>query len=122
MADAETTGTEHAEQLSAVVTDRDGVRVVTLAGEIDHHTGDTLRRGLDGTGVPGLRVVADMHQVTFMDSSGINILIAAHTALMEAGGWLRVAAARNAVKRTLGLVGVDAFIDCRDTLEEALAD
>ncbi|MFG2682068.1 STAS domain-containing protein [Streptomyces sp. NPDC048392] len=122
MADAETTGTEHAGQLSAHTTDSNGVRVVTLAGEIDHHTSDTLRRALDATGGPGPRVVVDLHQVTFMDSSGINVLITAHNALTEAGGWLRLAAARHAVERTIGIVGVDTFIDCHSTLEQALGD
>ncbi|WP_240926105.1 STAS domain-containing protein [Streptomyces sp. JB150] len=120
MADA-----EHAAQhgrLSAVVTETDGIRVVALAGEIDHHTADTLREALDAAGEPRPRVVADMGQVTFMDSSGINVLITAHGALGEAGGWLRLAAPTGTVKRTLNIVGVDAFIDCRESLSHALDD
>ncbi|MGW2713448.1 STAS domain-containing protein, partial [Streptomyces sp. NPDC001356] len=92
MSEPETTSPEHAGrtgQLSVVATATDGIRVLTLAGEIDHHTGDTLRQALDTSHTPRPRVVVDMRQVTFMDSSGINILIAAHQALSEAGGWLR---------------------------------
>lgn len=125
MSEAETTRTEHAAQvghLSAVTTATDGIRVLTLAGEIDHHTGDTLRQALDASGTPRPRVVVDMRQVTFMDSSGINILITAHRALGEAGGWLRLAAVGETVMRTLGIVGVDALIDCRETLRHALTD
>ncbi|MGC9501721.1 STAS domain-containing protein [Streptomyces sp. WG7] len=59
------------------------------------------------------RIVIDMRQVTFMDSSGINIFIATHRTASEAGGWLRLAAPGEAVKRTLSLVGVDAVIDCQ---------
>ncbi|MER5296874.1 hypothetical protein ABT382_33270 [Streptomyces pharetrae] len=33
-----------------------------------------------------------MGKVTFLDSSGINIFIAAHRPLSEARGWLRLAA------------------------------
>ncbi|MGW0119658.1 STAS domain-containing protein [Streptomyces sp. NPDC003327] len=125
MAEEQTTGTEQAGQLgqlSAVVTEADGIRIVTLAGEVDHHTGDTLRQALDTADVPRPRVVIDMRQVTFMDSSGINIFIAAHHALSQADGWLRLAAPTRAVMRTLSLVGVDAVIACRDSLSEALAD
>ncbi|MFF4716235.1 STAS domain-containing protein [Streptomyces eurythermus] len=125
MSEAETTRTEHAGQaghLSAVTTATDGIRVLTLAGEIDHHTGDTLRQALDASGTPRPRVVVDMRQVTFMDSSGINILITAHRALGEAGGWLRLAAVGETVMRTLGIVGVDTLIDCRETLRHALTD
>ncbi|MGA4867166.1 STAS domain-containing protein [Streptomyces lavendulocolor] len=109
-------------QLSAVVTADEGTRVVTLAGEIDYDTGNTLREALDISGMHHPRVVVDMHQATFIDSSGINILIAAHHTISKAGGWLRLAAPTTTVMRTLSLVGVDAFIDCRDTLTQALGD
>lgn len=125
MAEAETTGTEQAgrtEQLSALTTVTEGIRVVTLAGEIDHATGETLRHALGSCDGSGSRVVADLSRVTFMDSSGINIFIAAHRALTEAGGWLRLAAPGESVMRTLSIVGVDAVIDCRDTLDHALGD
>ncbi|MGW2831619.1 STAS domain-containing protein [Streptomyces sp. NPDC001286] len=123
MAEGKTAGTEHggqAGQLSVVATATDGIRVLTLAGEIDHHTGDTLRQALDVVGTSRPRVVVDMRQVTFMDSSGINILIAAHRTFSEAGGWLRLAAVGASVMRTIRLVGIDAFIDCRESLRHAL--
>ncbi|MFG3280364.1 STAS domain-containing protein [Streptomyces sp. NPDC048111] len=125
MAETETTGTEHSrqpEQLSVTTTDADGVRVVTVAGEIDHDSGGPLRRTLTVTDASSLRTVVDLHQVTFMDSSGINILIHAHTELSAAGGWLRLAAPTTTVMRTLSIVGVDTVIDCRTTLEQALVD
>ena len=118
--------TEQAEQpdgLSVVVTTvHAGIRVVTAAGEIDHHTGDTLGQALDATHTPRPRVVVDLGQVTFMDSSGINILLAARSSLSEAGGWLRLAGASDSVMRTLQIVGVDALIDCRETLRQALGN
>jgi stage II sporulation protein AA (anti-sigma F factor antagonist) len=55
-----------------------------------------------------------------MDSSGINILIAVHTALAEAGGWLRLAGAAAPVLRVIQLVGIDGFIECRPTVQQAL--
>jgi stage II sporulation protein AA (anti-sigma F factor antagonist) len=117
--------TEQAEQpgqLSVLSTTTDGIRVVTLSGEIDHHTGDQLRQALEAAGAPRSRIVADMCGVTFMDSTGINILIAAHLALTEAGGWLRLAAPTEPVQRTMTIVGVDTVIDCRETLGQALSD
>ncbi|MFI0811950.1 STAS domain-containing protein [Streptomyces echinatus] len=109
-------------RFSVVVTATDGIRVLTLTGEIDHHTGDRLRQGLDVSGTPRPRLVIDMHGVTFMDSTGINILIAAHRTVTEAGGWLRLAAPTGPVRRLLSIVGVDAVIDCRETLRQALSN
>jgi stage II sporulation protein AA (anti-sigma F factor antagonist) len=62
-----------------------------------------------------------MSGVTFMDSTGINILITAHRILSEDGGWLRLTAAGETVKRTMHIVGIDTIIDCRETLHEALS-
>ncbi|MEW2258661.1 STAS domain-containing protein [Streptomyces sp. NPDC047869] len=119
---ADTKKAERLEQLSIVVAATDGIHVLTPAGEIDHHTGDALSQALDLTGKPRPRVVVDLHQVTFMDSSGINVLIAAHRALTEAGGWLRLARPTGAVMRTLQLVGLDTVIECHETLHQALTN
>ncbi|MFB7938856.1 STAS domain-containing protein [Streptomyces sp. NPDC127049] len=97
-----------------------GVRIVRLAGEIDHVTGGTLR---DALRVPGRRprIVADLSQVSFMDSSGINVLITAHQELTEADGWLRLASPSSAVHRTITIVGLEAVIGCHPAVTDALA-
>jgi stage II sporulation protein AA (anti-sigma F factor antagonist) len=110
-------------QLSVVSTATDGICVLTLAGEIDLDTGHALRQALEASyGAPRPRIVVDLSRVTFMDSTGINIFIAAHRALTEASGWIRLAAPGEAVMRTLQIVGVDTVIDCRETLRQALSD
>ncbi|MER6474119.1 STAS domain-containing protein [Streptomyces collinus] len=53
--------------------------------------------------------------------TGLNVLIASHQAVAEAGGWLRLAALTESVRRVVELVGVDAFIDCRESLRQALS-
>ncbi|WP_408053109.1 STAS domain-containing protein [Streptomyces sp. HO565] len=106
--------------LTVVTTATDGIRVVSLTGEIDHNTAHQMLQALDITGTRRPRIVADLHQVTFMDSSALNALIAAHQAVTEAGGWLRLAAPTAPVQRVLQLVGVDQLIDCHPTLRQAL--
>ncbi|WP_406131354.1 STAS domain-containing protein [Streptomyces sp. NBC_00989] len=67
----------------------DGVRVVTVRGEIDHHVQGVYREALlpeDGESAP-VRVVVDLSHVTFMDSSGINVFIAACKRVSAAQGW-----------------------------------
>jgi stage II sporulation protein AA (anti-sigma F factor antagonist) len=118
MADSERS--EQPGQLSVVSTASEGIRVLTLSGEIDHQTGGTLRQALDATGTAGPRIVIDMRGVGFMDSTGINILLAAHHDLTEVGGWLRLATPTEAVLRTIRIVGLDTVIACHPTLREAL--
>ncbi|MEU9438974.1 STAS domain-containing protein [Streptomyces sp. NPDC048252] len=79
-------------QLSVSSAATDGIRVLTLAGDINHDTGQALRQALDASDAPRPRIVVDLSRVTFMDSIGINIFVAAHCTLTEADGWIRLAA------------------------------
>lgn len=106
--------------LSVSRTPVDGVTVVTVTGEVDHHTSGILRRALmpADSGAPP-RTVADLTGVGFMDSSGINVLIAAQQA-HEPAGWLRLANVQRPVLRTLEIVGLTGLIDCYPSVGEAL--
>ncbi|MFF7334791.1 anti-sigma factor antagonist [Streptomyces sp. NPDC008150] len=119
---ADTGGADGRDRLTITAGDSDGIVVLALVGEIDYDSGDLLRHALRGAEVrTPPRVVIDLRGVTFMDSSGINILIAAYRELTYLGGWLRMAALAPAIERTVQLVGVDSVIDCYPTLAEALA-
>ncbi|MET7686270.1 STAS domain-containing protein [Streptomyces sp. NPDC005423] len=118
MADTEQAG--QLERLSIRTHVVDDVRVVSVSGEIDHQTGSPLREALEGPDGTAPRVVVDLSEVGFMDSSGINVLIAVHHTLTGAGGWLRLAGATPPVLRIVQLVGLDAVIPCAPTLQQAL--
>ncbi|MEU3297669.1 STAS domain-containing protein [Streptomyces longwoodensis] len=123
MAEGHMTNTKqaaHTGRLSVVATVTDGIRVLSLSGELDHDTGETLRQALDVTGTTRPRIVVDVRQLTFMDSTGINLLVAAYQTVTRAGGWIRLASPPESVLRVLQLVGVDDLIACRPTLREAL--
>ncbi|MFJ6393389.1 STAS domain-containing protein [Streptomyces sp. NPDC091972] len=101
-------------------TTTDGVHVLALAGEIDHTTAGTFRQALTtGDGSPRHTVI-DFRDVTFMDSSGINVLVAAHNTTRTDGGWLRLAHTPARVLDILHIVGLDAVIPVYPTLNGAL--
>ncbi|EDY61305.1 anti-sigma F factor antagonist [Streptomyces sviceus ATCC 29083] len=108
--------------LSVARTDADGITVLGLDGEIDHQSVGGLTRALArADAAVGRRVVIDLSRVTFMDSSGVNALIAAFQSAQAVGGWLRLVVVRGTVLRTLQLVGLDTVIPFHETLEDALA-
>ncbi|MFI9122413.1 STAS domain-containing protein [Streptomyces bikiniensis] len=107
-------------RLSATRRVVDGVRIATLRGEIDHDEQDVLREALLPEGDPALPVVADMSDVTFIDSSGINVLLRTSQQMARAHGRLSIAAPTDTVRRVLALTGTDTVIDCHATLEDAL--
>nr|WP_308122460.1 STAS domain-containing protein [Streptomyces sp. WAC04114] len=113
--------TDRRGRLHAEHREVEGIRVVTLRGEIDHDVQDVLSEALivDDGAVPP-RMVADLSDVTFMDSSGINVFVATHRQVSSADGWVRIAGAQPSVLRVLQLVGVDTLITCHPTTEQAL--
>jgi stage II sporulation protein AA (anti-sigma F factor antagonist) len=118
---ADTGGAAGRDRLTITADVTDGILVLALVGEIDYDSGALLRNALrDGEVQTPPRVVIDLHGVTFMDSSGINILIAAYRELTALDGWLRLAALAPPIERTVQLVGVDSVIACYATLADAL--
>ncbi|MGX1471340.1 UNVERIFIED_CONTAM: stage II sporulation protein AA (anti-sigma F factor antagonist) [Streptomyces canus] len=114
--------TDHPDRFSAIHRTVDGVRVVTVEGEIDHHVRERLSAALlSGYGAaPPSRIVVDLGGVTFMDSTGINIFITAYQAVSAGEGWLRIAAAPKPVLHVMQLVGIDTLIACYPSVEQAL--
>ncbi|MFD9112197.1 STAS domain-containing protein [Streptomyces bottropensis] len=118
------TGNQKADRPDRLLVERKvvgGVRVVTVQGEIDHHVKDVLSAALlPGDDKVPPRIVVDLSGVTFMDSSGINVFVAAYQQVSGAQGWLRIAGAQQSVLRVLQIVGVDTVIPCHPTIEQAL--
>ncbi|MGW1863751.1 STAS domain-containing protein [Streptomyces collinus] len=115
-------GTYQAQPLEVTSSVTGGITVVSVAGEIDHTSAGPLIEALElsALGDPP-RAVVDLRQVTFMDSSGINVLLGAYRDITSEGGWLRLAGLQPSVMRVLELVGVHHVLPCHPSLEEALA-
>jgi anti-sigma B factor antagonist len=100
----------------AVVAHRSYVRVVT-AGELDIATSGDLRAQLDELWDSGWDdVVLDLRQVTFMDSSGLHILIDNHERAAQAAMRFSIIDGSEAVDRALEISGL------RELLHDALED
>jgi stage II sporulation protein AA (anti-sigma F factor antagonist) len=102
-------------------TTADGVHVVAPAGDIDHTTAGTFRQALTPPGESAPYTVVDLQGVTFMDSSGINVLVAANNTARSRGGSLRLAHTPTPVLDLLRIVGLDTILPLHPTLEDALA-
>jgi anti-sigma B factor antagonist len=75
---------------------------ITLVGELDSYTAPRLRAAVEsavGEGVDGLTL--DVTDVSFIDSTGISILVWAHKRVAERGGALVLRSPRPDVYRVL---------------------
>jgi len=100
-----------------------GVPVVATPAEIDVTTADQLHAALlHATRKRHPVVVVDMTSTHFCDSAGLQTLITAYKRAQAEGGELRlVMPADGAVPRVFTLTGIDRFIPCFASLEEARA-
>ena len=89
-----------------VAVDIDGALV--LEGEIDSYTAPELAERLEAD--RSLEVV-DLAAVTFIDSSGLRVLVQAHQARAEAGSTLRLRSPSAAVQRLLEISGLAGYLD-----------
>ena len=98
-----------------------GVPVMATPADIDGTTAEPLRAVLLAATENRYRtLVVDMSRTRFCDSAAAHALVAAHKRLLADGGGLRlVVPAGGAVRRVLTLLGIDEFIDCFTSLEEA---
>jgi anti-anti-sigma factor len=75
--------------------------VVLVRGEIDPLTAPQLEREVDAAVLDGHDLVIDLHDVDFMDSSGLAVLINAHRTMRDRGGQLIVRQPSEVVARLL---------------------
>jgi|SRR4051794_21725007 anti-sigma B factor antagonist len=78
---------------------------ITLAGELDLASAAKVEPVLrDGNGQQRL---LDLRQLTFMDSSGLQLILAAHAASRREGATLEIVPGPPAVQRVFEICGVE---------------
>ena len=86
-----------------------GVLTALLGGEIDHHTAKELREGIDHAASeqkPG-KLVLDFREVTFMDSSGIGLVMGRYRILSKSGAELHITGASESIYKVMRLAGIE---------------
>ena len=84
-----------------------GYAIVTVAGEIDIATVTRLRERLFELAASGRPLLADLDQVSFIDSAGLSALVGAANRAAVHGGSLHVVCARPEIRQLFRLTGLD---------------
>ena len=98
--------------------------VVKIDGELDHHVSGTVRENVDRelarTGA--VNVAFDFTDVTFMDSSGIGVIMGRYKVAKSLGGRVIIYGASEAVKRIITMSGIDGIVTISDSLENGIRE
>ena len=94
--------------------------VIALEGEIDHHRARPLRRKIDEMLYfyrPKV-VSLDLSQITFMDSSGLGLILGRFTLARELGGILKIVNPNESVQKILDLAGTSRLLKIENNLKK----
>jgi anti-sigma B factor antagonist len=109
------------EQPVIAVERRDGAVVVRLGGELDLYNAPKVREALLEAAKQGpQRLVLDLSEVEFIDSTALGALIEARASLPDRRGLL-LAAPGLETRRALQVSGLDRHLPVHDTVDEALS-
>jgi anti-sigma B factor antagonist len=102
------------------ISHTDGCVLAWLGGEIDVAAAAESRVFLlaalgDGRG----RLVVDVTDVTFIDASGLGVLVFVAKTAARDGGWLRLVGANPMLRRMMGITCLTAVLPAYDTVRAA---
>lgn len=96
--------------------------VVEVKGEVDLYTAPKLREEILSRVESGDRkIVVDLGDVGFLDSTGLGVLVGALKRLKEQDGTLALVCPQGAVLRVLQITGLDRVFPIHESVDQALA-
>ena len=91
------------------IENQDGIITAFIMGDIDHHSAKEIRETIDfslESSLPGI-LVLDFKDVTFMDSSGIGLVMGRYKLMQSMDGELRIQNVSSHMKKVMRLAGLD---------------
>ncbi|MDA3733852.1 anti-sigma factor antagonist [Niameybacter massiliensis] len=100
---------------------QDTTLIVTLAGEIDHHTSVEIRESVDREYHKrrARNILFDFERVVFMDSSGIGLLMGRYRTVSICGGYVGLYNVSSKVDRILSISGIYKLTRLYESREQA---
>lgn len=96
--------------------------IVFMMGELDHHSAEEVRSKIDDRldRESINKLILDFKDVSFMDSSGIGVVIGRYKKIVTNKGSICIVNVNSSVKRVFDLSGMFKIIKVYENLEQAL--
>ncbi|MEQ2129214.1 anti-sigma F factor antagonist [Caldanaerobacter subterraneus] len=110
--------------MGAKFSKKDSTLVVKIEGELDHHEAERVKRAIDEEYEKKSckNMIFDLKNLTFMDSSGIGVIIGRYKKVKNNGGKVAIVNANQHLKKVIEVSGLLRIIKCYNSLEEAIKD
>jgi anti-sigma B factor antagonist len=101
---------------------KDGIEVIDAEGEIDIYTAPRLRELLvDLVSKDNYRLVVNLEKVTFLDSTGLGVLVGSLNRVRARDGSLDLVCAQERILNIFRITGLTKVFSIHDTVDQALA-
>jgi stage II sporulation protein AA (anti-sigma F factor antagonist) len=99
------------------------VLIVRLKGELDHHTAETVKTRMEEVLAKGKtnHVVLSLKHLSFMDSSGLGVILGRYKQVVAKGGKMVVCEPNPAVYRLFEMSGLFKILSIQDNESTALS-
>ena len=99
----------------------DKLLILEITEEIDHHTTENIRRVADNeiTRYMPRKVILDFHNVSFMDSSGIGMILGRYKMIKMLGGTLEMKNVGKSVKKIFDMSGITKICPIEESKNNA---
>jgi stage II sporulation protein AA (anti-sigma F factor antagonist) len=108
--------------LSVDLEVKHNVLCIRLVGELDHHTAEDLRTRVTKSIEKNMinHIILNLEQLSFMDSSGLGVILGRYKQIKNNGGEMVVCAISPAVKRLFDMSGLFKIIRLEESEQFAL--
>jgi stage II sporulation protein AA (anti-sigma F factor antagonist) len=98
--------------------------IIRLKGELDHHTSEMLKQELTAEIEKANKpyFILSLRQLSFMDSSGLGVILGRYKQIVNQGGKMIVCHANPSVYRLFELSGLFKILTFQENEETALAN
>ena len=91
--------------------------IAYISGEVDHHTAKSIRSEIDSNieSTNPEKVVLDFADVSFMDSSGIGLVMGRYKIMKSSGGTVSIQNPPVQIRKVMQLAGLDKIASINNT-------
>lgn len=96
--------------------------LMRVSGEIDHHSAENIRKRLEKEikRSGAINIAFDFGRVSFMDSSGIGMILGRYKTVTALGGCIIIFDAAEQIKRLIEMSGLNSLVIVSDTLQKGI--
>lgn len=99
--------------MGVIIAGNEELLTANIVGDLDHHSAKEIREQIDRSieSTKPHRLVLDFKEVSFMDSSGIGLVMGRYKLMQELEGRVKITNTSSHIKKVMKLAGLDRLAD-----------